>query len=335
MVNKVYESLKNYIKENYKSLLILFILVLVFIVRLPFYISAPGGVINTKEKVDISSDFKLSGSLNMAYVSSMDGSIPLLLYALVNPNWDIEKESEVVVGDESIEDERYRDKMLLEEANDTAILVAYDNSNIPYKTENNKVYVTYIDDEAKTDLKIGDEIIKVGEKKVTQKGDLYDCIKEMKPNDKVTFTVLRDGKEKECKATLLDVGGEAKVGIIITEDLDIKSDRHIDIKFKGTESGSSGGLMMTLTVYAYLNEIDITKGRKIVGTGTIDREGNVGQISGIKYKLMGAVKENCDVFLVPQGENYVEARNLKNAHGYDIDIIPVETFDEALKYLQK
>ena len=49
---------------------------------------------------------------------------------------------------------------------------------------------------------------------------------------------------------------------------------------------------------------------------------------------MGAVKEKSDIFLVPQGENYIEARNLKNKHHYNIKIIPVESFKEALDYLK-
>jgi len=335
MTNKVYEKIKDYIKENYKALLIIIIAILLVTVRLPYYISAPGGTINTSEKIDITSDLKMKGSLNMAYVSEVQGTVPLLIYGLINPNWDIEKEEEVTVGSESIEDEMYRNKMLLEEANDLAILVAYDNSDIPYKVENNKVYVTYVDDLAKTNLKVGDEIIKVDGKTINEKADLYKLTENKKPGEKVKFTVIRDEKEKETKATLIDVNGNPKVGVIITETVDIKSDYNVDLKFKGTESGSSGGLMMTLTVYSYLNNIDLTHGKKIVGTGTIDRQGNVGEISGIKYKLMGAVKEKADVFLVPQGENYKEARNLKNEKGYDIDIVPVETFKEALKYLKE
>ncbi len=335
MTSKVYEKVKDYIKENYKALLIIIIAILLVTVRLPYYISAPGGTINTSEKIDITSDLKIEGSLNMAYVSEIQGTIPLLIYGIINPNWDIEKEEEVTVGSESIEDEMYRNKMLLEEANDLAVLVAYDNSDIPYKIENNKVYVTYVDDLAKTNLKVGDQIIKVDDKKITEKADLYKLIEDKKPNDKVKFTVIRDNKEIETKATLIDVNKEAKVGVIITETVDIKSDYNVDIKFKGTESGSSGGLMMSLTIYSYLNNIDLTHGKKIVGTGTIDREGNVGEISGVKYKLMGAVKEKADVFLVPQGDNYKEARDLKNEKGYDIDIIPVQTFNDALAYLKK
>ena len=333
MLIKLYENIKNYIIENCKSFLILIIIFIIFFVHLPFYISAPGGVIDTKNKIDVSTDFKLKGSLNMAYVSSIKGNIPLLTYALISPNWDIEKESEITAGNESIEDEEYRNKLLLEEANDTALLVAYANSNIDYETKNNKVYVTYIDELSKTNFKVGDQIIKIEDNTVTKKQDLYDYIDNKEIGDKVTFTVIRNNKEKKCYAKLIDVDKTPKVGIVITEDMDIKSDRHVDIKFKGKESGSSGGLMMSLTIYSYLNKIDITKGKKIVGTGTIDKAGNIGEISGIKYKLIGAVKEKCDIFLVPQGENYIEARNLKNKKHYNIDIIPVETFKEALSYL--
>ena len=63
--------------------------------------------------------------------------------------------------------------------------------------------------------------------------------------------------------------------------------------------------------------------------------GNVGEISGVKYKLAGAVKENSDIFLVPSGENYKEAIKEQKEHNYDIEIVEVKTFDEALDYLKK
>ena len=334
MINKLYENIKNYIKENFKSLVVLLVLFLVFFVHLPYYISVPGGVIDTSKRIKTATDFKLSGSLNMAYVSNIKGSIPLLMYALVNPKWDIEKEKEALEEGETAKDEEYRNKLLLEEAKDMALMVAYDNSNINYEAKNSRVYVTYVDPKSKTNLKIGDQIVKIDNQKVNKKQNLYDYVATKKIGDEVNFEVVRKGKLKTCKAKLINFFNEPKVGIIITENVDIKSDYHVDIKFEGRESGSSGGLMMTLTIYSYLNKIDLTHGKKVVGTGTIDKEGKVGEISGIKYKLMGAVKEKGDIFLVPQGENYIEARNLKNKYNYDIRIIPIETFKEALDYLK-
>ena len=334
MINKVYEKVKDYIKENYKALLVFIILILVVTVRLPYYISALGGAIDTSEKIKVNTDFEMSGSLNMAYVSEVQGTIPLLLYAMINPDWDIEKEEEVTVGSESIEDEMYRNQMLLEESNDISLLVAYEYSDIDYQTTNNKVYVTYVDDLAKTSLEVGDEIIAVDGNKITEKQDLYDLISDKQVGEQVQFTVIRDKKEKDVVATLINVNGVPKVGVIITETLDIESSHHVDLVFDDKESGSSGGLMMTLTIYSYLNEMDLTNGKKVIGTGTMSRDGTVGEISGVKYKLMGAVKEDADIFLVPKGNNYNEAKKLKEEKGYDIDLVPVETFEEALNYLK-
>ena len=46
---------------------------------------------------------------------------------------------------------------------------------------------------------------------------------------------------------------------------------------------------MALMIYNALTEQDLTNGKKIVGTGTIERDGSVGVIGGVKYKIMGAV----------------------------------------------
>ena len=91
--------------------------------------------------------------------------------------------------------------------------------------------------------------------------------------------------------------------------------------------------MMSLTIYNKLVKEDITKGKKIVGTGTIDVDGNVGEIGGVKYKLIGAVKKKAEVFICPK-ENYEEALSVAKEKNYDIKIIEVSTFDEALEALK-
>ena len=73
---------------------------------------------------------------------------------------------------------------------------------------------------------------------------------------------------------------------------------------------------------------------KIIGTGTIDSEGNVGIIGGIKYKLIGAVNNKAKIFLCPK-DNYEEASRLAKERNYDIIIKSISTFDEAIKYLKE
>ena len=332
---KIYEKIKNFIKEYYKVILTYILIFCTLTVHLPYYISSPGGILDTKDKVTTNENFELKGSLNMAYVSEMHATIPTYLWSLIAKDWDIEKESETVTGSETVKDMEYRNRMLLIESNKTAELTAYKHSNIDYEIKNNKVYITYIDDLAKTNLKVKDQIIKVDNHEVVDKNYLFSYIGSKNIGDKVTFTVLEGKKEKTKTATLIDVNGEPKVGALLTEDYEIESNRKVKFNFEDSESGPSGGLMLTLAIYSNLNKIDLTNGKKIVGTGTIDIDGNVGEISGIKYKLIGAVKAKADIFLVPEGNNYKEAKKLKEERGYDIDIVPVETFEEALRYLTK
>ena len=93
------------------------------------------------------------------------------------------------------------------------------------------------------------------------------------------------------------------MGIIIGLKYDYETEIPVEIKMRNKESGSSGGLMMALAIYNSLTQKDISHGKNIVGTGTIDIEGNVGEIDGIKYKLLGAKKKHADIFFVPT-ENY-------------------------------
>ena len=108
----------------------------------------------------------------------------------------------------------------------------------------------------------------------------------------------------------------------------------MDIKFKDSESGSSGGLMLALTIYNAISGEDIIKRRNIAGTGTISVDGTVGEIDGIKYKIMGAAEDNMDIVLVPE-DNYEEAIRIKNTYNYDMEIIMVKTFREAINYLNE
>lgn len=63
--------------------------------------------------------------------------------------------------------------------------------------------------------------------------------------------------------------------------------------------GPSAGLMFALGVVDKIKPEDLTGGRVIAGTGTIDDKGAVGPIGGIAQKLIGARKAGATVFLTP------------------------------------
>ena len=92
---------------------------------------------------------------------------------------------------------------------------------------------------------------------------------------------------------------------------------------------------MSLEIYSQLINKDITRGRKIVGTGTISEDGEVGEIDGVKYKLRGAVKNKAQIFITPSGDNYKEAVKEKKKNNYKIKIIEAKNFKQVLEELAK
>jgi serine protease Do len=72
----------------------------------------------------------------------------------------------------------------------------------------------------KAGLKADDIITKVGDTKIENSDDLYDAIGKLNPDDKVSITYLRDGKEATASATLgKNTSGNARVFNFNGDDL--------------------------------------------------------------------------------------------------------------------
>jgi PDZ domain-containing protein len=93
--------------------------------------------------------------------------------------------------------------------------------------------------------------------------------------------------------------------------------------------GPSAGLMLTLGVLDLVGPADLTHGKVIAGTGTIDADGTVGPIGGIPLKMVAARKLGAVLFLVPAG-NCAEA---KAAPSPGFPLAKVATLADALKAL--
>lgn len=329
MLNKIYDKIKKIIKENFWYLVIFFTIIILFGMPLPYYIDAPGGLIDVSERLEIEDGYPINGSLNLAYISEFKANIPTLLYAMLNKDWEIVKKEEVVASNETIEENEYRNHLLLEEANQNAIMVAFDKANLDYEVKNRKVNIIYIYEESDTNLKIGDQIIEVNGVKINSKEE---ALNEISKTDTVKFKVINDGITYERYANKVMIDGNKLIGVMVCETKEVIPSKEVSINFKKSESGPSGGFMMALSIYDYLTVEDLTKGLKIVGTGTIDEFGNVGVIGGVSYKIKAAAKEKADIFFVPT-ENYEEAKNTVLEDNLDIKLVEVSHIDDAINYL--
>lgn len=64
--------------------------------------------------------------------------------------------------------------------------------------------------------------------------------------------------------------------------------------------GPSAGMMYTLGLLDKLTPGDETGGKVIAGTGTMDKDGKVGSIGGIRLKMLGAKRDGATWFLAPE-----------------------------------
>ena len=334
MINKIYVEMKNFIKENYLVLLFGIVFMATILYPLPYYIYTGGGTINVKDKIHIENK-ETKGDFNLCYVEQINANIPTFLLSKLLSNWDSVSKEEVSLNDkEDVKDIYKRDKIYLEEANQNAIFVAYKKAGKSVNILDKHLYIIYLEEDSDTDLKIGDDILEIDGSKIDSLADISKILDSYEVGSKLNIKVKRNGKEMMKYAIVHEKDGRKLIGIALTSIYDYEVDPKITFTFSNSESGPSGGFMVTLAIYNQLIDNDISNDLKIAGTGTIDIEGNVGSIGGVKYKLKGAVDSKSDIFLVPAGENYEEAIKYQKKYHYDIKIIGISPFEEAIEKLE-
>jgi len=97
--------------------------------------------------------------------------------------------------------------------------------------------------------------------------------------------------------------------------------------------GPSAGLLFSLGIVDKLdgdgNGGDLTGGRVIAGTGTIDADGTVGAVGGVSLKTQAAKRDGATVFLVPKDE----CGDAKAELPKGLRLIPVTTLKGAVSSL--
>jgi len=145
----------------------------------------------------------------------------------------------------------------------------------------------------------------------------------------LSVEVLRGGKKVTEQITATkDDQGKYRLGILAG----YKYDFPLKIKLQlGDVGGPSGGMMFALGIIDRLTPGQLTGGKHIAGTGTIDAAGNVGPIGGIRHKLFGAASAGATIFLAP-------ASNCDEVVGHvpaGLSVIKVTTLTQAKADLEK
>lgn len=332
---KIYQETKAYIVDSWFFLLTLLVIFVVMTYQLPYYIDTGGGTIAIDDRIQIENETESEGSFNMAYVSEVRATVPTYLLSYVFNTWERVKIVDTKIDPtETQEDVEIRDHLYLDTANQTAIQLAYQKAGKEFHITDQKTRIAYVAQGAITDLQVGDTILSIDGEDVSNFDSLTSIVNAKNVGDVLSLQVLRNEEQVSATATIQGTEENKIIGITLMQKYEYETNPEITLSFLASESGPSGGLLLSLAIYDKLIDEDLTKGYKIVGTGTIGADGSVGAIGGVTYKLRGAVNSKADLFIVPAGENYEDAMAFKEEKGYDIDIIGVRTFDEAVEALR-
>jgi Lon-like protease len=174
----------------------------------------------------------------------------------------------------------------------------------------------------------GDLITAIDGEPLEGLGELRERIEEASPSVVLRLTVepVEGGEARKVEVRPISLPGADRpvIGVYTVANFPLR----VRIE-SGTVGGPSAGLMWALGVIDALTPDDLTGGRTLAGTGSVDLEGNVRPIGGVALKLATAAKAGAESFLVPRG-NLAEAREA----GTDIELVPVSTVDQAVRALE-
>ncbi|MFF9511647.1 PDZ domain-containing protein [Streptomyces sp. NPDC014724] len=324
------------------------------LIKVPYSEMSPGPTVNTLGKVDgepvlqISGHktYPTSGNLNMTTVRVTGADYRMNLVEAVY-GW-LAHDSVVVPHDTLYPDGKTEKQSTQENAEEfsqsqeSAKVAALNEMGI---TVPSRVVVSTVikGSPAQGKLHAGDVIKQVDGTAVKQPEDVAKLVTRHKPGEEVTFTIIpaktaraaeKSGKEPEgtrkIAITTAKAPKENRAIVGIQAGTDHTFPFKIDIKLADV-GGPSAGLMFSLGIIDKLTPTDLTGGKFVAGTGTIDDKGKVGPIGGINMKLVGARDAGARYFLTPAENCKAAASDTPSG----LKLVKVRGIDDAKKSLEK
>ncbi|MFF4491993.1 PDZ domain-containing protein [Streptomyces sp. NPDC001544] len=324
-------------------------------IPVPYSEMSPGPTVNTlgdhdgEPVLQISGHktYAASGHLNMTTVRVTSADYRMNLVEAVY-GW-LAHDSKVVPHDTLYPDGKTEQQSTQENAEEftqsqeSAKVAALKELGIPVRSW---VIVSTVgkDTPAEGRLHAGDVIKAVDGTAVRKPDDVAKLVTKHKPGQDVVFTVVpakeqaAAEKEKRTATTTKDVrittktsndAGPKRAIVGISAGTDHTFPFSIDIKLADV-GGPSAGLMFSLGIYDKLTPGDLTGGKFVAGTGTIDDDGKVGPIGGIQMKTIGARGKGAQYFLTPADNCAEAAKDTPSG----LRLVKVNTIADALKALK-
>ncbi|MFC8237319.1 PDZ domain-containing protein [Streptomyces sp. NPDC057284] len=324
------------------------------LIPVPYSEMSPGPTVNTLGKVggepvlQISGHrtYKTSGNLNMTTVrvTGADYNMNLVeaVYGWLAHDSVVVPHDTLYPGGKTEEQSTQENAEEFSQSQESAKVAALTELGIPVTS---RVVVSTVikDSPAQGKLHAGDVIKAVDGTAVKHPEDVAKLVTKHKPGENVIFTVIpaktaaaaeKAGKQPEgtekITITTKKAPKENRAIVGIQAGTDHTFPFEIDVKLADV-GGPSAGLMFSLGIVDKLTPGQLTGGKFIAGTGTIDDQGKVGPIGGINMKLVGARDAGARYFLTP-GDNCKAAASDTPS---GLTLVKVKTIDDAKQSLEK
>ena len=305
-----------------------------------YYFMSPGPPYQWDISIEDEKTFEFDGNLYQLTVRRDEANY--FVYAWANLNSQIDLYPREVILPDGVTPQELSEISIqnMRTSENVAIAVALKNIGYEIKSKGDGVAVVGLleDSPVKDKLKKGDLINSINNTDIYSATEFIATLRTYSIGEIVSIGLLReiDGIKEQIfiKTTLVEhveYEGEPMVGFLATtvnERFDFPFE--IDIK-TGNVGGPSAGLMMALNVYNNLIPEDITNSMIVAGTGTIEIDGSVGPVGGIKQKIIAAKRAGAELILVPVA-NFEEAKPLETDK---TSIVAVDSFDEALSVISQ
>lgn len=306
----------------------------------PYVVESPGPSLNVlgkydgKDIVSVESrdDAPSEGELRMTTVS-VQGSpgydIPLagVMAAWFDRDRSIVPVEALYPDDTDAEDNSLMNTVEMNGSQQEAIAAALAKQGVSYSTTTIVAGVRS-DGGAANHLKPGDVLLEVNGQKVENVAEAGETIGSTPRGEKVKVTVRRDGKEKSFALTPRYEGERALLGIVLARGFEFPVKVNFALEGIG---GPSAGMIFALAIYDEMTPGDLTGGKKIAGTGTINEQGTVGPIGGIRQKMVGAKSDGAEYFLAP-------GSNCEDVTGHipdGLQVVRVDSLNEAIEAVKQ
>lgn len=355
---------KKYKITFFTSIILYIFMFCIVVIKVPYEIITPGAAGNALEGIQIGEEANTTNIYSLGIYTNKNITVLEKWMASFNKKLDLEPYDKS--KDLSPKDYHQFGKTMMDIGNTNSIIVAYEEylerndpisynpyipSNIKFKKEYVGIVVTARPNYENIGVRPNDIITKINDIEINSITELRNKLVQLATNDigelNVTFTVTRAYKTNNQYESVVD----HKINYFLENDrivfnvgLGLEEFYSVEeifpmIYLQQTNSiGSSGSVMTALAIYNVISEDDITKGYKIVGTGSLNHDGTVTPIGGIKQKIYTAATKGYgfDIFFVPE-ENYDEALIAYNyifSNSEPTFILKkVSTFDEVLEIL--